>query len=146
MLKYLLYFFGINWYTHDRFPNVRVLSFFLKLFIKIIYGYNLFMYVQWLLKICLEFSILQFFRRVHRFELFEANYLLSIKLIIFFMFYFFQNVEITLFLNIRVGDFVKQIRRNAVKVSRKLPLYDIKIIVNGFFKRSNFDFFVFKGS
>ena len=85
-------FFVINCYTHDRLSWIRFLSFFLNLFIKIIYGHNLFVDFLRLLKIGKNLFILQFFVSIIRFEVIDPNHVMCCQFTVLFVFQFFENV------------------------------------------------------
>lgn len=92
MLIYFHDFFVINCYTHDRLSWIRFLSFFLNLFIKIIYGHNFFVHFLGLLKIGKNLLILQFFVSIIRFEVIDPNHVMCCQFTVLFVFQFFENV------------------------------------------------------
>jgi len=85
-------FFVINCYTHNRLSRIRILSFFLNLFIKIIYGHNLFVNFLGVLIVGKNLFILQFFMCITRFEIMDANHFMRREFTVLFMFQFFENV------------------------------------------------------
>lgn len=102
--------------THDRLPRIWVLSFFLKILIKIIYGHNLFTDVFRLLEVGENFTVLQFFVRVICLELSHSNHLLSGDLVVLLVLELLENSQVTLFLDVRIGDSIEKIRGEAIQV------------------------------
>ena len=96
-------FFVVNAYTHNGLTQIRVLSFFFKEFVKVIYGENLLLNILGLLEVGENLLGLQFLRRIALLELIQPNHLLSSYFIVFFVFNLLNDVEISFFAYVGVG-------------------------------------------
>lgn len=96
----------INSNTHNGFTHVRILSFFLEEFIKIIDGHNLFMYLLSLIKIREYLIGLQFLWRIVFAKFIQLYHLIGCQLVVLFVFKFFDDVDFSLLSNVGKCDSV----------------------------------------